>query len=887
MLAPIPEKSPTHFDPSLSPALHTSASQDGEYCHVCKQSFGSQYAYNRHWLGCKAPTTKGDNPSQPKQARGASYSYEVVKEKEMVRQEKINVHFQPERTPTMRTSASGDAEYCDICEQTFGSRFQFDRHWLSCQPPAVKESSPTLSSAPAEEGAKQDEKLKKWKANMKQAMAGMMKMEALEHRIDKNHQEREQDELIDLDLALMPSGQGNVSSLSVADASKPVPAAQSALSVEESLLVAADATETAVASPTEGKAAPKSLAEAAKPIPATRSDSTVKDPLPIAPDSTEAATANHLKGRAAAKSLVEASKPIQLAVTKAQNTPKPAASRSIKCGVAHCGKSFTSETSLDHHKIDLHKHGAIPTVRLPSHQPAVMKTQNTPKSASLKSFKCGVGGCQKAFTSEAAVKNHKIDSHDTIPVVRLPSHQPTVTKAQNTPNPSAVKNTPVPAAVKNRPNPGAIKCDVAHCGMSFRSEAALNVHKIDAHAIGGRGLDIHGKDAWMLPQATRQVLAQAGALKSSSGGGPSSPRGRGKTSGKKTSARGRMPTTPAGLSGQKQLPHPLASTIVVPMPLVGGPEDRLQGEEVREKIMRLLLQEDVKIHNNGKITCCGINWTRIGVAKQYDVVGMFSKLCYLPEALQYSEYVPAPTTFKDEYTADYPVGDFKLSPEHFNTRPALGAVALSCSRVLLANGLQEVVKVAAIDVVSCRILMNYLVCTDPKALVHDWRTKNTGMSSWVDVEAARQAGYKVFKGWEAARAALWKYIDKQTIIVGYNLRADLDALRMIHGRSVDVIKLIEKAADGPLTKQQVSLESLCRDLLITHLITHPTFGRQRQKMGKDEITRLPAGHWRHRLIVHKILPPFRNELYQVIKNVNEMRSRAERKYPGYQKCKVC
>jgi hypothetical protein len=250
-----------------------------------------------------------------------------------------------------------------------------------------------------------------------------------------------------------------------------------------------------------------------------------------------------------------------------------------------------------------------------------------------------------------------------------------------------------------------------------------------------------------------------------------------------------------------------------------------QAQEIREKIMRLILQLDVVVHHDGKITCGGTNWTRIGVARQPEVVGLFAKLCHLPEAFQYSEYLPPPKTFKDDYIADYPVGDFKLSPERLNTRPSLHVVALSCSRVSLGNGLQEVVKLAAVDVVSARILMNYLVCTDPASPVQDWRTKTTGLSSWRDIEAARQLGYRVLKGWPAARAAIWKFIDKQTILVGYNLRANLDALRMIHGRSVDVIKTVEKAANGPMSKQQLSLESMCRDLTAAHLITHPTFGR--------------------------------------------------------------
>jgi hypothetical protein len=94
------------------------------------------------------------------------------------------------------------------------------------------------------------------------------------------------------------------------------------------------------------------------------------------------------------------------------------------------------------------------------------------------------------------------------------------------------------------------------------------------------------------------------------------------------------------------------------------------------------------------------------------------------------------------------------------------------------------------------------------------------------MEDARQAGYKVLKGWAAARSALFKFIDKDTIIVGHNLRSDLDALRIIHGRAVDVAKVVEKAARGPLSKAQVSLDSWCRDFAnVAELKIDPVFGR--------------------------------------------------------------
>ncbi|KAF2798935.1 hypothetical protein K505DRAFT_391842 [Melanomma pulvis-pyrius CBS 109.77] len=273
------------------------------------------------------------------------------------------------------------------------------------------------------------------------------------------------------------------------------------------------------------------------------------------------------------------------------------------------------------------------------------------------------------------------------------------------------------------------------------------------------------------------------------------------------------------------LPSVLPYAPTAQAPGVGGLEEMSEAAEICAQIMPLVLQSDVFIHNTGNITCCGIDWTRIGSNKQAAIVEKFAGLCHLPLRYQSTEYVPSPITFKNEYQSNYPVTDFKPSPEHTNSSRALRVVALSCCKIILQNSFQEAVKIAAVDVLSCRILMNHLICTDPTAPVESWNRKITGLSSFHDIEAARQDGYKVLKGWNAARAALSKFIDRETVIVGYNLRSDLDALRIVHGRAVDVAKVFENAAKGPLSKQQLSLESLCRDLPGIHLTYHPIFGR--------------------------------------------------------------
>jgi len=249
-----------------------------------------------------------------------------------------------------------------------------------------------------------------------------------------------------------------------------------------------------------------------------------------------------------------------------------------------------------------------------------------------------------------------------------------------------------------------------------------------------------------------------------------------------------------------------------------------QAKHIQGKILRLLIQSDIFIQNDGKMSVCGIEWTRIGVDKQPDVPAMFEDMCHLPKILQ-GEYFPPPNTFKSDYQLQYPASEFEPAPAGDRNRPGLGVVAIACSKVVLASGLEDVVKIAAVDVVTCRILMNHLVCTDGTARVKNWRSNDTGLFSWDDMEQARKQGYKVFKGWSAARSALSKFIDKDTIILGHNLRSDLDCLRIIHGRAVDIAKVAEKAAKGPLSKPQLSLDSLCRDFVETVLRSDPEYGR--------------------------------------------------------------
>ncbi|KAF2830234.1 hypothetical protein CC86DRAFT_368065 [Ophiobolus disseminans] len=480
--------------------------------------------------------------------------------------------------------------------------------------------------------------------------------------------------------------------------------------------------------------------------------------------------------------------------------------------------------------------------------------------------------CKTQFTSRAQFNAHvlrcsaKYGSNDVAPVVRVPavsvasrvseSIQPSLSTVARRPPPAPQHHRQVPvmpqaaaapalAQPSTSPATDTFVCNV--CQKVCRSEPGLKVHKQDVHGIGGRPVDFDGRDAWMLNQRAREQRKQDIILQPPLSG-PSRGRGQGPPNhgGRGAPPPAQLPVRPA--ARPPQLPahtfrtHPTESPSVpaygMPLPgparhapgpvptslNIGGPYEIEQAKYIQGKILRLLIQSDIFIHHDGKITVCGIDWTRIGVQKQVELAGMFDSMCHLPKALQ-GEYLPHPKAFSAESHVQYPAFEFMPSPPHDRSKPGLSVVVIACSKVVLPNGRQEVVKVAAIDLITCRILMNHLVCTDPKADVANWRSNETGLFSWIDMEQARKLGYKVFKGWYGARAALSKLIDKETIIVGHNLRSDLDCLRMEHGRAVDIIKVAEKAAKGPLSKVQLALDSLCRDYPAVHLKTDPEYGR--------------------------------------------------------------
>ncbi|KAK4208327.1 hypothetical protein QBC37DRAFT_432125 [Rhypophila decipiens] len=93
------------------------------------------------------------------------------------------------------------------------------------------------------------------------------------------------------------------------------------------------------------------------------------------------------------------------------------------------------------------------------------------------------------------------------------------------------------------------------------------------------------------------------------------------------------------------------------------------------------------------------------------------------------------------------------------------------------------VHLTLIDFYTGETLITSLI--NPKAAsVTDWRVEETGLSRKIIQRASC-----CLDGWAEARKKIWDYVNADTIIVGYDIKRDLGALRMAHALVVD-LKLV-------------------------------------------------------------------------------------------------
>jgi DNA polymerase III epsilon subunit-like protein len=140
------------------------------------------------------------------------------------------------------------------------------------------------------------------------------------------------------------------------------------------------------------------------------------------------------------------------------------------------------------------------------------------------------------------------------------------------------------------------------------------------------------------------------------------------------------------------------------------------------------------------------------------------------------------------------------------------AVVLDCEMVGSIMGrnviISELVRLCAVDFLTGEVLIDTFV--NPEHRVVQWRSRYSGVTAAVLNEMKAQG--RVVNGWKAARAMLWQYIDKSTILIGHSLDNDLDALGMIHTRVVDT-SIVTKEAVMTNCRRLWSLKKLCQEFL--------------------------------------------------------------------------
>ncbi|EFQ32415.1 uncharacterized protein GLRG_07685 [Colletotrichum graminicola M1.001] len=116
------------------------------------------------------------------------------------------------------------------------------------------------------------------------------------------------------------------------------------------------------------------------------------------------------------------------------------------------------------------------------------------------------------------------------------------------------------------------------------------------------------------------------------------------------------------------------------------------------------------------------------------------------------------------------------------------------------RGENELIQITMIDFLSGKVLQSCLV--NPSRPIIDWREDITGIST-------------VLHDWEAARAELWRFADKERILIGQSVYSDLKVLHVSHSRIIDSAIVTADAVLGKNLKirKRWGLKTLCDELL--------------------------------------------------------------------------
>lgn len=126
--------------------------------------------------------------------------------------------------------------------------------------------------------------------------------------------------------------------------------------------------------------------------------------------------------------------------------------------------------------------------------------------------------------------------------------------------------------------------------------------------------------------------------------------------------------------------------------------------------------------------------------------------------------------------------------------------------VQLSFGREYVVHLSAVDVLTGDILMDAIVAPPADEKVVDWRTAYTGLTASKMSTAVSEG--RTLAGMEKAREELFRFVDKKTVVVGFAVQHDFEALRL---RALQVVDF--QVLFFAMTGRTVGLKKTCLGLL--------------------------------------------------------------------------
>ncbi|KAK1483014.1 exonuclease [Colletotrichum abscissum] len=151
-------------------------------------------------------------------------------------------------------------------------------------------------------------------------------------------------------------------------------------------------------------------------------------------------------------------------------------------------------------------------------------------------------------------------------------------------------------------------------------------------------------------------------------------------------------------------------------------------------------------------------------------------------------------------------------PDKIQSNPKYAALVIDCEMGGTERGENELIQITILDFLTGNVLLSRRL-VNPRRPILDWREDVTGLNA-TKMSAALLRN-EALDGWEAARAELWRYSDKDTILIGQSVRNDLRVLHTSHARIIDSAIITADAVLGSKSKitKRWGLEALCKALL--------------------------------------------------------------------------